>query len=97
MLRALKGAKALGDSIIGGLVEGVATTDDMIEDRGAGCVGSIDIVIHCWRSIVSAAVIGASISGITRKATCWQWRSRTCSQKNSNQQLCWHIEWQDFM
>ena len=89
------GARALCDGIIGGLVEGIATTDDVVEDSGAGCVGSIDIVIHCWRSIVSAAIVGASISGITSKAICWKWRNHTCSQSNSNEQLYWHKEWQE--
>lgn len=85
MLNTGEGTRALGESVIGGLVDGIATTDNVVEHGGASCFGGIDIVIHCWRSIVSAAVIGASISGVTSNATCWKWRRRTCSQNKLDQ------------
>lgn len=72
-----EGCNALGEGTVGGLLEGIATTEDVAEDSGASGVGSIDIVIHCWGSISSAGIVGASISGIIRKAI---WRSHTCSQ-----------------
>lgn len=59
-LRAVQSANALGEGIVGGLLEGIATTDDVSADSGESCVGSINIVIHGWRSISSAATIGAA-------------------------------------
>ena len=61
MLRAGEGAAALGDSIVSGLIQNIAATDDPFENRGTGCVGSHDVVMQCRRCVVGAPTIGTGV------------------------------------